>query len=551
MERSVTNKRPLRVQQELDPIDMRAWLNNLNDALRRRISTIDMRSWFHELHKVVHRRFPGIISDPNYQRRLAMHRSHDEEENSRSLPPEGESIRLRCVWAIEYYFPPHFDRLIASFEKLGWDEEDDAMATHSPVQWLRRRRETLTGGGWINLGPIERSGSNFNIPGTRSALLPDDVASTSGYLYSVTNSINCIVIAFMLKEEAALRYEEALRHTYQTELKPLKRGYSIIGPESQKRTAIRDIRNALRADLAAWFGINLPGFFSSDNSGTDMPVCEFQTLTKGKPFPALDNGTTRRESYLMALGTDLDTDAWEYEDIPGLKFAWPLMYDRPRSHHAIIAANESDFDDEKLRSYGGRSESSLPVYLDDHVNVMLGRWALLPFLGQLERQFNVIRDSAHVQRQSRKTAIKALEQLGHQYSSCVGIGAVAAELHRFTSDSRHFSHDFAGFKPCRPEFYGDVDATLSKLLCESVNHRSEILADSSFSFQTLLTQQSAAVGTLENVRLQRRITLLTVIIVVLTIVMAWGALSEEPFWRGTTSGQSQVELGSMPHSGSR
>lgn len=535
------------LRRRVSALDLRTWFGDLHETLRRRISAIDLRVGAYNLHKTLYRKFPKLMSDPDYQSRLSVYRSRDDEGNSRSLPPDGESIKLRCMWAVEYYMPSHFDRLIAGFEKLGWDEEDDALATHSPVQWLRRRRETLSGGGWINLGPIERPGSKTNIPGTRSASLPDDVAFAQGYLYSITNSINCIVIAFMLKEETTLRYDEALRHTYVTELKSLKRGHAIIGPERQKEAAIRDIRNALRADLAAWFAAHLPGFFSSENFGADMPVCEFQTLTKGKPFPALDDGTTRRESYLMALGTDRDTDAWEYENIPGLKFAWPLFYDRPRSHHAIIAAHESDFDEEKLRHYGGRSgEFALAGYLDSRVNVMLGRWALLPVLSQLERHFNVIRNSSNLQRRSRKSAIKALKRYGDLYSSCVDIGVVTAELHGFTSDLRHFSHDVASFKPCHAEFYGEADANLSTILCESVSLRSEILSDSSESFQTVLTQQSGAVGTLENVRLQRGISLLTVIIVVLTIFMAWSAFREEPFWRGTTNEQSQFESGSTP-----
>ena len=101
---------------------MRAWLSNLHEALRRRISAIHMRTWLHELHKAAYRRFPKFVSDPDYQRRLAVYRSRDHEENERSRPPEDESIKLRCFWATEYYLPSHFDGLIASFEKLGWDD---------------------------------------------------------------------------------------------------------------------------------------------------------------------------------------------------------------------------------------------------------------------------------------------------------------------------------------------------------------------------------------------------------------------------------------------
>ena len=267
------------------------------------------------------------------------------------------------------------------------------------------------------------------------------------------------------------------------------------------------------------------------------------------PFPPREDGSPRSDGFLTALDIDIDVNAWEYEGIPGLKFAWPLMHDRSQENHAIIAANEGDFSDEAIRHYGGRNGRSLSSYVDDHINVLLGRWALLGVVVKLQQQFSAIRESAHILNRSNKDALRALKRISDLFSKCVDSGTVADELSQFSSDAGYFSHDVADFRPCWPEYYRDKDITISNLLCESVSHQSRMLTGSSESVRTLLAQQNAALGTVENVRLQRKVTWLTLIILVLTLVMAWGALRENPFWHDLVTERAHLEQNGIPAQG--
>ncbi|WP_156762641.1 hypothetical protein [Woeseia oceani] len=478
----------------------------------------------YRLHRAAHRRFPRIISNPDYQH-LEIHRSHDAEENARSQPHQDESIRLRSLWAIEYYFPSHDDGLFAGFARLGWDKEETGALGRNPADWLRKRKETISGGGWSNLGYIARPGPKRFVGPHRTAALPDDVDYAECRIYALTSAVSCIVMMFVVKEEVGGRYEHILRQTYQTEIRPRGRGYEIIGPELQKERAISNARSALRSELRNWFQRNLPGYFSSEESGTEMPVCEFLTLMKAQPFSPRDDDMAQSEPALHVLGIDHDFDAWAYGEVPGLRFSWPIRPAGPKGLYAVIAARRDNFPEDKLEMYGGR-DSALPVFLDHRINGLLSRWSLLGVLAGLERKFALRHITSELKASLPRNALKRLNRLGDLFSTATETGLLAAEIERFSDQKISFSHGVAAFSPCRPEYYRTENPSLAGIFRENINRRSKTLVQRASSSQELMMQQTTAVGTRENVRLQRRIMLLTWIIVVLTGLLAWNVFRD-------------------------
>ena len=168
------------------------------------------RSFLFRLQEYGYRKFPSLIPDPERYKHLEMYRRRDADNNVKSEPPSDEIIDLRCVWAVEFYTPSQVSNLLRSFEKLGWNTDDSLGVDHNPARWIQRTRESAYGGGWLNLGPIQRPGGGIPFSFGRKAPLPIGVEYAHAAMYSLTSSVTCIVIGFVLDETQNRRFEQAI-----------------------------------------------------------------------------------------------------------------------------------------------------------------------------------------------------------------------------------------------------------------------------------------------------------------------------------------------------
>lgn len=399
---------------------------------------------------------------------------------------------------------------------------------------VKRLRESSIGGGWLNLGLIDHPGTQRFLGHHRTAPLPDDVEYAIGALYGLTSSITCIVMGFVLTEEYSRRFDQALRRKHQTYCAPTRRsrGYRIYSPVHQKEAEIRSIRSAIRKASAGWFRTYLPGLFSSGALKGEIPTCEFVTLHKARPFPKKVQGGAMPEEYLQLLDMDYDSDAWESTDMAGLKFAWPMLRDRENRFHAIIATNEGDIDQEKLRAYGGADDRlSYVAYVDEHVNDLLSRWSLLAVLSGFERHLNATRDSATLRPDGRQKPVGLLEALGALISQSGDISAASSDLSHFAKHEGMFTHEVATFKPCNSLLYRDQSTELGKILRQTIAERSVWIHSADRSIRDLMIHYGSIVGAWENIRLQKSLKWLTVVITILTAVMAYSTFRDSSVWK--------------------
>lgn len=480
--------------------------------------TTPHRNIFYRLQRYGFRKFPSLIPDPDRREILRLSREGDEKENSRTEPPLDETVDLRCIWAVEFYMPSQVAQLLRGFEKLGWNTDDTAISQSSPTRWIQRLRETAHGGGWFNLGPIHRPGNRRFFHIGRTAPLPPEVEYALAAMYSLTSSITCIVIGFILDKKYSGRLDESLRRKRQTFLEPLIRGgYRLPGPASQKATNIRAIRADLRESAANWFRTHLPGIFASGLLEDEFPTCEFVTLRKARPFPKEGEQNREEEEWLRLLDIDSDIDAWVADDLPGLKFTWPFLRDEESRFHAIVAAKEDAFSAEELRGYSGGDRSSYVIYVDRRVNGLLSRWALLGALAGFERHLNNIRDSATFRMSQQRSPLRLLGEFCNHLSQSIDIGATSVELGHFADRQASFEHKVETFRPSDSRFYRNKDITLSQGLREQIAERSKWLGNTDRSVRDLLCQYSTLLGTRENTRLQNSISRMTWWMVILTI----------------------------------
>ncbi len=463
----------------------------------------------YRLRRTAHRRFPRFFLYPG---ELEVYRSYDSERNTETAPPKEEFIDLHCMWAVEFYTPAHVDALLSGLQKLGRDNKHPFDIGTSPTSWIQELRQRSYGGGRLNLGIIQclPETATLFVPGLRpKPLPPPQVQYVTGQLYSLTSSLTCVVIGFVFEKDFSTQFNKALRTDRQTYIK----AHTVYDPERQKIDHIRQVRADMAELAGRWFCENLPGLFSSGILGGALPTCEFVILRQAEPFPPRREGNARPPEYLSVLGMDSAFNAWQSEKTPGLKFTDSHWRDRAPQYHSILASRGSDFNEEKFNMLHGEG-----VLFDMAMSELLSRWAMLSLLEGYSQRLNALRDSSLFRPGSRQSSVKILKTLGQHVSYSVDIAAVTAELISYAQNSSWFNHNLETFKPC-DEHHRDSALTFTNNLCTIIQERAAWLQKTDQSLRNHLAQYGSLLGAKENIKLQRTLGFLTVVIIFLTLAL--------------------------------
>ena len=449
---------------------------------------------------------------------LAFHHERDPQENVESSPPEGEYIDLCCTWGVEFYTPTHFANLKSGFRKLGWHTDDHPDPHRDPITWLDGLRRHQYGGSWMNLGYLVPKDSGPILPGAdkRVVPLPSCVEYASGGIYEVSPSLVSVVVCFVFDENTSSMFDRALRTDRQTYTTRVPRGWQVHSPREQKSAHIAQIRTSTSREVGSWFAENLPGLFSSGILDYEIPTCELLTIREAEPFPSQNEREDSFQDYLDVMGLWRDFDAWESSRIPGLKFRMPDSGDNSPPYHSLLTINEGRHIDTIPDYYGGSGKEARILHVDSFMPSMLRLWSILPMLEGYTQHLNDVRDSATIRRTGRSAPAKVLGRLGVNVGYSVDIAAVTSELRMYSEDSLPLVHDVEPFEPCDRQFY-ESGMHLRKRLESIIEKRVAWLERTDRSLRDHLTQYGSLVGAAENVRLQRKITFLTWVLLFLTV----------------------------------
>ena len=350
------------------------------------------------------------------QHYLAFARQADSEGNAASTPHEDERIRVRCLWAVEYYSASYIDGLLENLRKLGWLGERGMFEPEDPASWLARsRRDGL--GRWKNIGYLVSQGTAADLPGeTHTAPLPAGVDCAHLTMGLVTPSLVTMAVCFTFNHEQSAVLEDALRTDRQTCTKKTRRGWEYYRPESQKVNHIRQIRHDFVRLATDWFSENLPGVFSSGQLDRDVPTCEFLTLRKADPIPSENVEDDIVRLYSMMLGVYWDSDAWVMANRTRVKFRPPHSVFLGPPNHCGLTASESEINDGNPHHFGGQ----------ETMQTILSGWGILALLGSYEDRLRKVRDSVSSALKRRKGITDVLDEMVAPDS--IDIMAVVTEL---------------------------------------------------------------------------------------------------------------------------
>lgn len=470
-------------------------LKSLRNTIRRHPWYIAMR-----------RHFMGI--EP--RRTLEAWRKQDRNVNKRSSPTGDEDIRLVCVWAVEYFPPAYTDDLVAGLRKIGWDEPT---VLSDPIPGIEKMRERHAGGQMTHLGYLIPKGSTRFLGSTaRKARLPNGVVYAIADLYTVTPSLHCAVVCFILGEDAGSGFDRALRAIYRTEAEPTKDGWQYSLPDRQKEERLAEIRQGLSDSVVRWFRKNLRGLFSSGLLNGEIPICEGITTRMAEPFPADSDQDGALVLYTSMLGIERELGVWRCQEDPTLKLRLPRDGDQSLQHRAILAAKES----KKTGSYLGEQLMDAAEMHPTHtlMSPWLSIWGLIPLLKGYVRLVRDVRDSPALRHADQKFAAIILKKFRGYLAYSIDISDVATELTK-ESVSRFPLAQSVPFDSCRS---GQGKLSLLDFLDDKTKGLAAWVLGRERALRDQVVQISSLLGIEENIRAQTKMRRMTRWVLVLTFV---------------------------------
>ena len=262
------------------------------------------------------------------------------------------------------------------------------------------------------------------------ALPPHHMTRVGGYLISITSSLVCVLMLFVLDDDYAKKLDTALKTDRQTFYKATPPFRAILDPEQQKIEDIRQVRDEIKRIVTSWFSLNLPGLFSSGLLEGEMPTCELITLRDAEPFSTPRHATPR---FLRLLGLESAYNVWSSTNVPGLKLRLLDMANTSPQYHSILSLKECNLSDKDLKKSMGWSGREARIdYIDDFVkDGLLSLWAVLLMLEGYGNNLRDIRGSAILRPGSRQNLVTILEKLASNVSFSIDIDAVTSELQSF------------------------------------------------------------------------------------------------------------------------
>ena len=465
-------------------------------------SLVPMRKLAQFLRSAVKGRLTGYSQRDDPAHWLRYERKYDSTRNADTTPPEDEHIELCRIWAVEFYTPSYVDKLVDNLTTLGWDESDFP-GRESPVSWVQISRQISRVGSLRNLGVIRSAEDKRSWPRRdRTAPLPKGVRYALGSLYSLTPSITCVVMCFVVEDNLRSQLDEILRKDRRTVTRPFKTGEEILDPEVQKTEEVRRVRQDWVNIAFSWFRDNLPGVFSSGLLGDQLPTYELVTLRNAEPFPNRESQQYTPTGYMRVLNLEFSPFVLRHRKAPNLKFALTLSRRSPE-YHSVFAVRGTEIEGMDPATY---------LELDYHA--MIGELAIQHLLEGYDKRLNECRDTitARIRRPSRRRPLHTLQVVVDNVAFDMDIPTITTELIASTEGSSRMYRDLESFEPYQE--WG-IQGPLAQQFRDGVNRYATNLMQVAQSLRDHLTQFGSLIAATEDVRTQNRILWLTVIVAVL------------------------------------
>ena len=488
-------------------IDASKWLKKKVDNLRWR----------------AHFWLPNLINSHNENER-GYYEERDRKENIETRVPDGEALRVFAVWAVEVFGPSEIDALYENFQRLGWDGPRLGSDSSGSVHWIKEQRMYGSSGNY-NIGLVTRRTDKRFHGVNHFASLPNEVEHLFVYVYQLSTSLTCVRVGFVLSDEAANWYQQELatdRKTTRISIRK-KRTIAIYGVGHIKTSAVKKIQARYRAIATDWFKKEIPGFFSSAKDGIRLPTAELLTTEVNMFFSESESNVGRRYFDWRKIVLNVSPlDVWRNVACEGLQLAMDESIDDAR-YHTVIALRTLDVSDEQLQCWGGRTKNSIVNFCENEVGGVLVYYAGLAFLRDGDRTVKLTRERLRVQR-GDKDVLEVLRNIKTYFTDSIGQPAIASELLKGTQYVGSYRHWCENFTMDRgPK--GGGKYSLPDVLCERTKHLAAKFLEEETASREQFEQLSSILNTQESIKAQKRMELLTMVVLFVSFASLFAALA--------------------------
>lgn len=484
---------------------------------RRRQGILDKLWWR------AHWLLPNTVPSPYGESDHAYQELQDCEENATSRVPEEEELRLPVIWGTELFGPAEAEALYEHLARLKWSSAGGFSREGGVVEWIRHQRSYGTGGGWYNVDLVVRQQDRQRWLMPRNfAPLPDEVDHLHARFFQLTPSLTCALVGFVLKEDAARRYEQELNRDRKSVRKRSGHGWgiSILDPSHLKTDSLELARSEARTIVGNWFKANLPGYFCG-RSIDRLPTAELLTTRTHRllsPEPEKPVGIWFGWQRLISNVPSFDV--WTSATCQGFQ----LTMSRSRrfdeeANHMVVALCASDVPDESVKHYGGRHHEAYVRYCHEHLDGILSNFAALAFLKEASKDVRSSRSALKISKLGGRKCVRVLDQIQSFFDRSLGAPAVAAELRSRSEHFAQYHHECSKFlAPAWPK--EEEQREIAKVLQDWTNWLATRVIADEHSAREHFEQLASILSVRESVRAQRRMEWLTVA----ALVVATGSL---------------------------
>jgi hypothetical protein len=481
--------------------------------------------WKQRARKMVwpfHARYPNVIPNP-YGEDKAYYRKRDAERNAKSALDEDVTLRLGCIMVSEIFGPNEIETLYDGLQKIGWDKERILVRDGSNTDWLKTQR--LYGSeGTMPLGWIHRPDDAKKYVDVRyTAEFPKEFSSLLVTISQLTPSTTCMSVGFVLTEEAALEYANAINEPAKTTRVPKRRfrAYSIMDVAHVKEERVRRIRQKYRNIGIGWLSKNFPGFFSEHCESSHFPTVEFLSLDGFTPFDKDAPKDRGWGHWSRFVNIDHDFGSWTSSSVPSMRFSLDAGRRENTPNHMTVALRWDTLSEEDLKTYGGDSLGSRTYFANDHLYGIIARYALASYIRELLRSLKQTRQSLSVRSKERRSTSE-VEQISAFFRRSIGVPSIAREVLALSENDASFRWNATGFTQ---QSHRDEEERyeIKEGLKSSLGRLSRQLLEEDQDTREFLNQLSSAMGTKESIAAQRRmerLTYLTLAVALFSLVIA-------------------------------
>lgn len=420
---------------------------------------------------------------------------HDPVENRATAPPPDETIRFTDLWLVEFYSPSTVGLLLKS---MRLQPLDVPIPQTEPADLIREWRRGMSGG-WRLLGSFSHANTS-----TKEAL-PQGIRGATLLIQSASPSVTALLGHFTVDEQLGARIQHVLETDRATLIEPRGRAQHLIDPQAQKQTAAHDAIRMTADECFRWMTRKRPGFFSGVTS--KVPAWALLAFGQGHPF---DDDST---GYMRTLGVNASFGAWILSD--DVRFG-PASTNRMDRTLLILGRHGTGNDEE----FGNRLSLSLQS--------LIVASAATEMLAAMRASIADIRDSlGQAKRQSTRVAVARLRSARNQLLTIAADAQqVSSHFHLWAKNQDRFLHGMPRVRPAKQELWDVND--YSELVRQVLSERSSLLTNEESQTRNVIVAVSSLETSSVNLRLQRAVTWLTWVLVVMgaaTIALAvWAAL---------------------------